>query len=34
VREIAARLNLTEETVSRKLGRIKDKLKRLCAGGE
>jgi RNA polymerase sigma factor (sigma-70 family) len=32
VREIAARLNLTEETVSRKLGRIKDKLKRLCAG--
>jgi len=34
VREIAARLNLTEETVSRKLRRIKDKLQRLCAAGE
>jgi RNA polymerase sigma factor (sigma-70 family) len=34
VREIAARLNLTEETVSRKLGRIKEKLQRLCTAGE
>jgi RNA polymerase sigma factor (sigma-70 family) len=34
VREIAAQVNLTEETVSRKLGRIKDKLQRLCAAGE
>jgi RNA polymerase sigma-70 factor, ECF subfamily len=34
VREIADRLNLSEETVSRKLGRIKDKLQRLCAAGE
>jgi RNA polymerase sigma factor (sigma-70 family) len=34
VREIAPRLNLTEETVSRKLGRIKDRLRRLCAAGE
>ena len=30
-REIAAELNLTEETVSRKLARIKDRLQRLCA---
>jgi RNA polymerase sigma factor (sigma-70 family) len=34
VREIAAQVNLTEETVSRKLGRIKTKLQRLCAAGE
>jgi DNA-directed RNA polymerase specialized sigma24 family protein len=34
VREIAAKLNLTEETVSRKLGRIKGKLLRLCSAGE
>jgi DNA-directed RNA polymerase specialized sigma24 family protein len=33
-REIAAQLNLTEETVSRKLGRIKDRLQRLCAPPE
>jgi RNA polymerase sigma factor (sigma-70 family) len=31
VREIAERVNLTEETVSRKLARIKTRLHRLCA---
>jgi RNA polymerase sigma factor (sigma-70 family) len=32
IREIAQQLNLTEETVSRKLGRIKNRLRRLCDG--